>query len=320
MAQPVGLGAVLAWGDGGGLMVPKDSLLKLAAVTAATAGPLASLAYKGKGVAVLARAASVAAAPLAVYTLAPTASALAPPAAVNESDAVVSSIVSDLKAILKVYHPVNLTKLLAKNLMIQFCMVFNKYMLAVMEHEKDAIAAEAEGRDPPPAPPMPDMAPVLDRGLYTFARELTVASTRRLYEVVAVRQLGYKKAQPLLRDSKVWIRDVLADKHRTSPLQRRLMAYAFATGHATALFYAAECTVSVLQHTHRTLKEGRKLGYWVRGVALQAVRCTVVLLAASVGSALGSLVKPGAGTLLGQLTAEIGSSIVMGILVNSLLE
>ena len=39
---------------------------------------------------------------------------------------------------------------------------------------------------------------------------------RRVYEMVAVQRLGRGKAEVLLRDSKAWIRDVLAFKHRSA--------------------------------------------------------------------------------------------------------
>jgi hypothetical protein len=71
-----------------------------------------------------------------------------------------------------------------------------------------------QGQQVPDAPPIPDFKPCFDRGLWLGCRDLAVATVRKVYEIIAVKRLGLEKADCLLRDHKLWIRDVLAFKHR----------------------------------------------------------------------------------------------------------
>ncbi|GFR52701.1 hypothetical protein Agub_g15328 [Astrephomene gubernaculifera] len=327
-AQPVGLAMLLNWGDGS-LHLGQDKLaIAAAAATAAAASPLLRISYGSKGVAALGRAAAAVAAPLTAYALQPSyfaASALAPAVDVDNGSPAGAKPLPELKSILSLYRPLSLSKMLAKNLAMHLIIKFQRYMMEYAEHEQAAIAAEAQGQDVPEPPPFPDMTPAAWKGVYSFGRELAVATTRRVYEQIAAAKLPPARAQALLREARPWIRDVLAAKHRTSSLSRRFTAYQFATLHSSVLFYAADCTVAVLQHTHRTWKrkdktKWQKLTYWGRGVVLQVARCGIIWMVVSVGTAACSLVRPGIGTQIGNLGTEIPAAIIMSYVVETLLE
>lgn len=171
------------------------------------------------------------------------------------------------------------------------------------------------------------MRPVLDRGFSHFCREVLVASVRRIYEHLAVWRLSARRAEPFLRDSKAWIRDVLAPRLAVQGARagRRFYSYQFATLHSAALFYAADCTVAIGYHTYRTVTRKDKgprdkALIWAKGAGLQVARCFVTLIAVSVGSALGSLAKPGIGTTIGHMGTDAVVSISMSVLIDHLLE
>ena len=93
-------------------------------------------------------------------------------------------------------------------------MKVNEHMMALLEHEKRCLDAEEQGLQPPEAPPMPNFKPCFDKGLWFSGRELVAATIKKIYEFVTIRRVGVLRAESLTRDSKVWIRDVLAVKHR----------------------------------------------------------------------------------------------------------
>ncbi|GLC35418.1 hypothetical protein PLESTB_000209500 [Pleodorina starrii] len=317
-----GLGQILKWDDGGGA----DKLMFAALATSAVASPLVAISYRAKGSSVLGGVASLAAAGLTYQALPSfTARALAP-ASVVETDAkdrlALRVADLDLRPVLRLFQPWNVLKLLAKNIAIQTLVRLNLYMY--LQHEREALAAEQEGIAPPPAPELPDLKPGVLKGCAAFGREFAIATTRETYGCIARWRLGPDRAQALLRNSKLWIRDVLSVKYRSASLGRRFVAYQFATMHGVALQYAADCTVSVVQHTYRTVRrrkeDGNRLVYWAKGVVLQVGRCGVLLVAASLGAALGSLVSPGRGTLVGQNAVEAITMIAVGHAIDILME
>ncbi|KAG2443518.1 hypothetical protein HXX76_001870 [Chlamydomonas incerta] len=330
--QPLGLAALLQSTDSLAGTSGWETLAYASVATSAAiaSGPLATIAYRGGSR--LGRAAVTAAAPAVLYAWGPsnfTARALAPavPSAGAGATLEPLNLLDDAKYVLSYYHPLNIIKILAKNLGMQVLMKLNRYLGEYLEHEQEALQAEAQGQDPPPPPALPDMQPALDRGLAAFGREVAVGTTRRVYERIALARLGYPRAAALLRDSKHWIRDVLAPRlaAQKAGASTRFVKYVSATLHASALFWAADCTVAVAQHVarvgrRRDLAPAKRAALVARGVALQVVRASVVLVSVSVGAAAGSLVRPGVGTTLGQLLPEIGVSIAMSYVVEALLD
>ncbi|KAG2452270.1 hypothetical protein HYH02_003294 [Chlamydomonas schloesseri] len=333
--QPsVGLAALLQSTDSLAGTSGRESLAYVAVATAAAvaSGPLATIAYRGGSrAALLGRAAATAAAPAVLYAWGPskfTASALAPAVASPGAGAGFEPItrLDDAMYVLSYYRPLNVLKILLKNLGMHVLMKLNRYLGEYLEHEQEALAAETQGQDPPPPPAFPDLQPALDRGLAAFARELAVGTVRRLYERIALARLGYARAAALLRDSRAWIRDVLAPQlaAQKAALGTRFVKFQFATLHAIGLFWAADCTVAVTQHVVRVARRpdlvpGKKAALIARGVTLQVLRTGVILVTVSAGAAAGSLLRPGLGTTLGQLLPEIGVSVAMGYLVEALL-
>ncbi|KAG2497181.1 hypothetical protein HYH03_004770 [Edaphochlamys debaryana] len=318
--QPAGLALVL---EELGSHGSSGTLAAALAATAAITAPLAAISYRGKGLGLASKALAVASGPAIAYAVTPsyfTASALAP----AKSAVDIPPVAVTPKSIVCLFHPANIAKLLAKNLGIQMLMLYNKWMMQVIEQEQHAINAEAQGQPAPPQPPLPDPMPGVEKGLKTFARELSVAVTRRVYEHMAYKRLGPNRAAPFLRDSKAWIRDVLAPAHAASRRGRRFVAYQFATLHSCALFYAADCTVAIAMHSYRVysrddVKPVRKVLYWAKGVVLQVFRCTAILAAVSLGAAAGSLARPGLGTQLGQVGTEIAFAVIMAHVTDSYL-
>ena len=103
-----------------------------------------------------------------------------------------------------------------------------------------------------------------------------MGTVRRIYERIALARLGYPRAAALLRDSRHWIRDVLAPQlaAQKASLGKRFVKYQFATLHASGLFWAADCTVAVAQHVARVaarhdLAPAKKAALLARGVSLQ---------------------------------------------------
>lgn len=323
--EPKGLALVLELArDNAGL-----SLAAAAAMAAAASSPLLAHSFRSKGGAVVSKFTAAAAVPAVAYSLQPryfSAKAASPPAARKAAapDSSMEEALTELKPVWALFWPQNLLKMLGKNLGIQFIMQFNKYMVTTLEHEKQVIDAEQQGLAPPEAPPLPDMSPVLDKGFASFCREVLVATTRRIYEHIAVWRLSARKAQALLRDGKAWIRDILSVRHAGAPVAVRFTKYQFATLHAVALFYAADCTVAVGYHTLRTLRrKGRgpqdKALYWAKGAGAHVARVAVTMVAVSVGAALGSLVKPGIGTTIGQMSVDALSTMGCSIVIDALL-
>ncbi|EFJ50104.1 hypothetical protein VOLCADRAFT_104054 [Volvox carteri f. nagariensis] len=325
--QSPGLAQVLSWDYGGGPGLG-DKLVFAGLASSVAASPLLTISYSAKCTPVIRGVAAVAAAGLAYQALpnsAFSASALSPAPAVDLDAKSLSTPAAglDFKPLLRVFHPLSMVKMLAKNVAMQALFRLNLYVY--LQHEREALAAEQEGMAPPPPPEFPDLTPAVYKGCTAFWREFSISATRETYGCIARWRLGSDKAQALLRNSKLWIRDVLSVKYRSSSLGRRFLAYQFATMHAVALQYAADCTVSVVQHTYRTvkLKEGEKsnrLVYWVKGVVLQMARCGVILVAASIGAAVGSLVNPGKGTMVGQSLLEAVTMIAMGYAIDILME
>lgn len=187
-------------------------------------------------------------------------------------------------------------------------------------------ACAMQGQQPPEPPPLPDFKPTLDRGAHLFVRETLVTTVRRIYEHIAVAKLTPQKSEAILRDSKVWIKNVLSVRHRKDPLTTKLYKYQFAILHSNALFYAADCTVAIGYHTYATCKLPKgmhnkdKALYWIKGAGMQILRCTTTLLAVSVTASLGSLAKPGTGTLLAQIGTDIAIGVAFNIWIASVLE
>lgn len=183
-----------------------------------------------------------------------------------------------------------------------------------------------QGQQPPEPPPLPDLKPVLDRGLYLFVRETLVSTMRRVYEHMAVARLQPQKAEAVLRDGKLYIKSVLAARHRKDPMLTRLSKYQYAILHSSALFYAADCTVSVGYHTWSTYKLPKNLDrrekvlYWVKGAGMQVLRCGTTLLAVTFMSSVGSLIKPGAGTVVAQVGTDIAVGVLFNIWISAVLE
>ncbi|GIL64506.1 hypothetical protein Vafri_18391 [Volvox africanus] len=326
LAESTGLAQVLTW-DYGDRSSHNDKLIFAALASTVAASPFVAISYRAKGSSVLGGAAAVAAAGLAYGALpsaAYSASALAPAPTVHVDAKSRPALQDglDLKPLLRVFHPLNVMKMLLKNVAIQTLLRLNLYMY--LQHEREALKAEQEGMEPPPAPELPDLKPAVVRGCTAFGREFAITAVREAYGCIAKWRIGPDRAQALLRNSKLWIRDVLSVKYRSASLQRRFVAYHFATMHAVVLQYAADCTVSIVQHTYRTVRrkegEGNRLVYWVKGVVLQVGRCGIVLMAASLGAALGSLVKPGKGTMVGQGFMEAITMIAVGHAIDILLE
>ncbi|MEW5300797.1 MAG: hypothetical protein WDW36_003702 [Sanguina aurantia] len=230
----------------------------------------------------------------------------------------------DLKSIVSTFYPSNLLMIIGKNIGLQFLMKFNFYMLEVMEHERLMIEIDEHGGRAPEMPCLPDFSPVVQSGFYGSLRELFVTCVRRVYEHITVYRLA-NKSKAMLRDSRLWIRDVLQIKHRQSPLLKKFVAYQFAALHSSALFYAADCTVSVAYHTFRTYhrldkSKPQKAVLLLKGSALQLARCLVTLLAVSIGSSAGSLIMPGLGTSVGHLLTDMAVTIGASALITSILE
>ncbi|GIL75628.1 hypothetical protein Vretimale_15153 [Volvox reticuliferus] len=326
LSESPGLAQILTWGYEG-KSSHSDKLIFAALASSVAASPLVAISYRVKGSSVLGGAAAAAAAGLAYGALpsaAYSASALAPAPAVHvdAKDQLALQDGLDLKPLFRVFHPLNVMKMLVKNVAIQTLLRLNLYMY--LQHEREALRAEQEGMEPPPAPELPDLKPAVIRGCTAFGREFAITATREAYGCIAKWRMGPGRAQALLRNSKLWIRDVLSVKYRSASLQRRFTTYLFATMHAVVLQYAADCTVSIVQHTYRTVRrkkeEGNRLVYWAKGVVLQVGRCGVVLMAASFGAALGSMVKPGKGTMVGQGFMEAITMIAVGHAIDILLE
>ena len=150
-----------------------------------------------------------------------------------------------------------------------------------------ALLDASQGLAAPDAPPIPDFKPCFTAGAWASVREVAQTLVRKVYEIIAVRRLGYARAEPFLRDYRLWIRDVLAFKfrcgicsakhsqsgrscflvdqsgrlgwahrneallpsrpRRQSPPLTRFYKYLFATLHGALLWYAADCTVNVVQ-------------------------------------------------------------------------
>ena len=97
---------------------------------------------------------------------------------------------------------------------LQVVVGFNVYMTDLLEHERRCIEAEENGQQAPDPPPIPSFKPYFDKGFVLGLRETAVTSIKKIYEFVTIRRVGLARAESLLRDSKAWIRDVLAFKHR----------------------------------------------------------------------------------------------------------
>lgn len=218
-----------------------------------------------------------------------------------------------VKGLFSLYHPLNLAKILLKNIGLSLLIKLNGYAMELLEHERLCLEADERGQRSPPSPPIPDFKPSLSHGLYGFYRELAIASVRKIYETIAVYRLPTAQSEPLLRDARLYARDVLALTNNTAPVAKKFASYFNTVLQATVLFSAADCTVSIAYHTHYTLKRStqsrrKKLRYWLKGVGCHVARCSATLCIVSTGAALGSLIQPGNGTLFGLLLSDLLAS------------
>ncbi|KAG1664162.1 hypothetical protein FOA52_012243 [Chlamydomonas sp. UWO 241] len=219
---------------------------------------------------------------------------------------------SELGPIVSVFAPRKLLMVFGRSVGLQVLLKFNVYMMQLLDHENRCIEAEQVGQQTPPAPPLPDWKPCFDRGLWLGCRELSVSVVRKVFEAIAVRRLGYSKAQCLLRDHKAWIKDVLSFKHRLAPPHRRFVIYAFSVFHSSALFFCADATVAIVLHVHQTARKrdktkAEKAASVGRGVVAQVLRAALRLAVSSAGASVGSLLQPGIGTHIGFIAFDMAA-------------
>ncbi|KAL6764832.1 hypothetical protein V8C86DRAFT_2471038 [Haematococcus lacustris] len=221
---------------------------------------------------------------------------------------------SELKSITSLLNVPSMLGVLARNVTISVLLRFNVYIVELLEHERKALDAEAEGRPAPPPPPLPNAWQPVVGGAWSAAREMAVRLVRRIYEHLVVWRVGSRKATPFLRDGVLWIGHVLAPMHTSSSTRRRLFSFTFALLHSNALLYAADFTVSVAQHVyvvvrHRKQCSKRQRALLItRGAAAHLLRCTTVLITTSSLAALASLAKPGVGTKVGWLLSDLAAN------------
>eukprot|EP00798_Chlamydomonas_sp_ICE-L_P019883 gene19883-26586_t len=208
----------------------------------------------------------------------------------------------ELQCVWSVFSPSNILKILAKNIGLHLIIKFNSYMTLLLDNEKEAIDAEARGETAPEPPPLPDFKPTVKTGAWSAARELTVATVRRIYEHIFVWHLPRDLAVAALRDSKAWIKDVLS-----------LTEYFYASLHGSTFYYAAECTVAIGQHAYITYKDKAKSDR--AKAAHMVLRCSFVLVAVSAASSCGSVVKPGIGSAICTMAMDYGANMVSAIAI-----
>lgn len=222
-------------------------------------------------------------------------------------------------SIIAVFHPKNVITTFFKNVALQVLLTFNQYMIQLLDHEKSALEAEEQGQPVPDPPPIPDFKPSFTKGSWQTGRELVTSVVRKIYQAATVRKLGFERASPFLRDYKNWIKEVLATKHRLDPLSRRFHSYLFAALHGTALFYAADFTVSfsltLLAAIRRVDKtHSQKAVLVARGGLAQVVVCILRFGSAAVGASAVSLMAPGWASV-GNLAFDLGATAAAAPLV-----
>ncbi len=75
-----------------------------------------------------------------------------------------------------------------------------------------------QGEEPPQPPPLPDLRGQVGVGVRSGVREVAVRFVRRIYEHLAVWQLGAARAAPFLRDGVLWVHHVSEPiAHTVSP-------------------------------------------------------------------------------------------------------
>eukprot|EP00955_Chlamydomonas_euryale_P099985 365253-Chlamydomonas_euryale.AAC.13 len=97
---------------------------------------------------------------------------------------------------------------------------------------------------------------------------------------------------------------------RLDPGARQLKAYTSSVVHATALYFIADATVSVILHAHHTVhrkdvSKGAKATSMARGISAQLVRTVARITMTSVGAAVGTLLWPRHGSLLGFIVSDV---------------
>jgi len=230
---------------------------------------------------------------------------------------------SELKSIISVFHPWNLLGITARSIGFSCLLRINVYILELLDHEQSALDAEARGEEPTKPPPLPDLRGQVAVGVRSAVREIAVRFVRRIFEHMAVWQLGHERAAPFLRDGVLWVHHVLHPKYMLASKSQRLFSFGFAMLHANALLYAADCTVAVVQHTVRVTKERdrsrqEKVLSILAGTGFHMGRCLFVLGTTSLVASLASLAKPGIGTRAGWFISDFVSNQQMFIFQKSL--
>ncbi|KAF5827900.1 hypothetical protein DUNSADRAFT_18548 [Dunaliella salina] len=230
---------------------------------------------------------------------------------------------SELKSIISVFHPWNLLGITARSIGFSCLLRINVYILELLDHEQSALDAEARGEEPTKAPPLPDLRGQVAVGVRAAVREIAVRFVRRIYEHLAVWQLGTARAAPFLRDGVLWVHHVLHPKYMFASKSQRLFSFGFAMLHANALLYAADCTVAVVQHTVWVTKEQhrsrrKKALSILAGAGFHVGRCLFVLGTTSLVASLATLAKPGIGTRAGWFISDFISNQQMFIFQKSL--
>lgn len=79
------------------------------------------------------------------------------------------------------------------------------------------VPGHTQGEEPTKAPPLPDLRGQVAVGVRAAVREIAVRFVRRIYEHLAVWQLGTARAAPFLRDGVLWVHHVSAATHDPAP-------------------------------------------------------------------------------------------------------
>jgi hypothetical protein len=168
--------------------------------------------------------------------------------------------------------------------------------------------------------PAPEVAPVFEAAAASASKELATQSVRRVMQASARARLSARAYWKLAKDYRASLLAKAAFYRGRAPAGELLAAYARTARNGTALFYAADCAVSVVLVSARAaalpLPRRRRARVAAISVAGQLARCGLSYLVAPLLAAAAAYLRPsGVSITVGQIVGEalVGVAVLLPV-------